>query len=82
TRVEVRDEHLNLQDGSTLYLLVPRVDFAVNPDVSLRIEAPMGFSDSGSPASNRESGIGDLLFRGSYRIDHGAGYAIVTGGEV
>lgn len=82
TRVEIRDEHLNQQDGSTLYLLVPRVDFSVNPDLSLRVEAPIVFSDPGLPASERESGLGDLLLRGSYRVAHGAGYAIVAGSEV
>lgn len=82
TRVEIRDEHRNLQDGSTLYLIVPRLDFALNPDLSLRVEAPVGFSDPGLPASDRESGLGDLLFRGSYRVAHGAGYAIVAGSEV
>jgi hypothetical protein len=81
-RVEVRDEHQNLQDGSTLYRIVPRLDFALNPDLSLRVEAPVVFSDPGLPASDKESGLGDLLFRGSYRVAHGAGYAIVAGSEV
>jgi len=34
------------------------------------------------PGNDGESGIGDLLFRGSYRVAHGPGYAIVAGSEV
>ena len=82
SRFEIRDEILDLQGGGAVYLLVPRVDFPVNPDLSFRLEAPIVFADSGPPSNDSSSGIGDLLFRGSYRVARGAGYAIVAGGEL
>jgi hypothetical protein len=81
-RVEVRDEYQNLQDGSSIYMIVPRVDFSASPDVSFRIEAPVVVSDSGLPGGDTESGLGDLLFRASYRVARGTGYALVAGGEL
>jgi hypothetical protein len=75
TRAEIRDEIQGLQGGGTVYMIVPRVDFSANPDLSFRIETPMVFADT-------ESGIGDFLFRGSYRVARGAGYAIVAGSEI
>lgn len=82
TRVEIRDEIQGLQGGGTVYMIVPRVDFSANPDLSFRIETPMVFADTGAPNNDTESGIGDLLFRGSYRVARGAGYAIVAGSEI
>ena len=81
-RVEIRNEIQDLQGGGTVYLFVPRVDFSVNPDLSFRFEAPMVFADSGPPINDTASGIGDLLFRGSYRVVRGGGYAIVAGSEL
>lgn len=82
TRVEIRDEFLDLQSGGAVYMIVPRVDFSANPDLSFRFEVPLAFTDSGSPTNDRGSGMGDLLFRGSYRVARGAGYAIVAGSEL
>jgi hypothetical protein len=82
TRIEIRNEYQDLQGGGTVDMIVPRVDFSVNPDLSLRIETPIVFADPGTPGNNGESGIGDLLFRGSYRVAHGPGYAIVAGSEI
>ena len=82
SRFEIRDEFQDLQGGGTVYMIVPRVDFPANPDLSFRIEAPIVFADPGTPNSDTESGIGDLLFRGSYRVARGAGYAIVAGSEI
>ncbi|MBI3526846.1 MAG: hypothetical protein HY067_02640 [Betaproteobacteria bacterium] len=82
TRVEIRDEYQDLQGGGTVYMIVPRVDFSANPDLSFRFETPIVFADPGMPNNGSESGIGDLLFRGSYRVARGAGYAIVAGGEI
>jgi hypothetical protein len=81
-RFEVRDEYQDLQGGGTVNMVVPRVDFAVSPDLSLRLETPLVFSDPGTQNNDGESGIGDLLFRGSYRVARGPGYAIVAGSEV
>lgn len=82
SRFEIRDEYQDLQGGGTVYMIVPRVDFSANPDLSFRIEAPIVFADPGSPNNDTESGIGDLLFRGSYRVARGAGYALVAGSDL
>ena len=82
TRVEIRNEYQDLHGGGTVDMIVPRLDFSMNPDLSLRIETPMVFADPGTPGNNAESGIGDLQFRGSYRIANGPGYAIVAGSDV
>ncbi|MBC8008010.1 MAG: hypothetical protein H7X76_08205 [Prolixibacteraceae bacterium] len=81
-RIEIRDEIQDLQGGGTVYKFVPRVDFSANPDLSFRFEAPMVFADSGPPSNDSASGLGDVLFRGSYRVARGGGYAIVAGGEL
>jgi len=82
TRVEIRNEYQDLQGGGTIDYLVPRIDFSTTPDLSFRIETPIVFAGPGTPGNDGESGIGDLLFRGSYRVAHGPGYAIVAGSEV
>ena len=82
SRVEIRNEYQDLQGGGTIDYLVPRFDFSAAPDLSFRIETPIVFSHPDKPGNDGESGIGDLLFRGSYRVAHGPGYAIVAGGEV
>jgi hypothetical protein len=82
TRVEIRNEYQDLQGGGTIDYLVPRFDFSAGPDLSFRVETPIVFADPDTPGNDGESGIGDLLFRGSYRFAHGPGYAIVAGGEV
>ncbi len=82
SRVEIRDEYQGLQGGGTVYMIVPRVDVSANPDLSFRIETPIVFADHGTSNNDSESGIGDLLFRGSYRIARGVGYAIVAGSEI
>ena len=79
-RAEIRNDFLHPQDGSTVYMIVPRVDFSTDPDLSFRIEAPVVFTESAN--SDTGSGLGDLLFRGSYRISRGPGYAIVAGSEL
>ena len=68
--------------GGTIDFLVPRVDFSATPDLAFRVETPIVFADPDTPGNDGESGIGDLLFRGSFRVAHGTGYAIVAGGEV
>jgi hypothetical protein len=82
TRVEIRNDYQDLQGGGTIDYLVPRIDFSMTPDVSFRIETPLVFADPDTPGNDGESGVGDLLFRGSYRVSHGPGYAIVAGAEV
>jgi hypothetical protein len=82
SRVEIRDEYQGLQGGGTVYMIVPRVDFSANPDLSFRMETPIVFADPGTSNNGSVAGIGDLLFRGSYRVAGGAGYAIVAGSEI
>jgi hypothetical protein len=82
SRFEIRDEFEDLQGGGTVYMIVPRLDYSVNPDLSFRIETPIVSADPGTPNNATESGMGDLLFRGSYRVARGAGYAIVAGSEL
>ena len=82
SRFEIRDEFQDLQGGGTVYMIVPRVDFPANPDLSFRIETPIVFGDPGTPNNDTEAGIGDVLFRGSYRVARGADYAIVAGSEL
>jgi hypothetical protein len=82
SRFEIGDEYLDLQGGGTVHMIVPRVDVLANPDLSFRIETPMVFTRAGTPNNDTESGLGDILFRGSYRVARGAGYAIVAGGEL
>ena len=82
SRFEIRDEFRDLQGGGTVYMIVPRVDLTANPDLSFRIETPIVFTDAGTPNNDTKSGLGDLLFRGSYRVARGAGYAIVAGSEL
>ena len=82
SRFEIREDYLDLQSGGTVFMIVPRLDVLANPDLSFRIETPIVFSHAGAPNNDTESGLGDVLFRGSYRVARGAGYAIVAGGEL
>ena len=82
TRFEIRNEYENLQGGGTVDMIVPRLDISASQALSFRIETPIVFADPGTPNDNGESGMGDILFRGSYRITGGPGYAIVVGSEL
>ena len=82
TRVEIYNDYEHLQGGGTIDYLVPRIDFSTSADLSFRIETPIVFADPNIPSNDGESGIGDLLFRGSYRFARGPGYAVVAGAEV
>ena len=82
SRVEIRNEYQDLQGEGKIDYLVPRFDISAGPDLSFRVETPIVFSHPDKPGNDGESGIGDLLFRGSYRLAHGPGYAIVAGGEL
>ena len=82
SRFEIRDEYLDLQGGATVFMIVPRLDVLASPDLSFRIETPMVSTHAGAPNNDTESGLGDILLRGSYRVARGAGYAIVAGSEL
>ncbi len=81
-RAELRNEYLDYQQGGGANMLVPRLDYAVTPAFSMRLEAPLVTSGPEWSGENNESGVGDLLFRASYRVARGAGYAVVAGSEV
>jgi hypothetical protein len=81
-RFEVRDEYRQMQSGGSLNFIVPRFDFVMTEDLGLRVELPVATSNPDAPGSERESGFGDLLARGSFRVARGAGWSVVAGAEL
>lgn len=81
-RAELRDEYVDFQQGGGANMIVPRLDYAVSPAFSLRVEAPVVTSGPDLAGQSNQAGFGDLLFRGSYRAIRGTGYAAVVGAEV
>jgi hypothetical protein len=81
-RVEVRNEYRQLQQGGSVNLIVPRLDYALAEDLGIRIELPVVTSNPDAPGSDRETGFGDLLARGSFRVARGAGWSVVAGAEL
>jgi len=81
-RAELRDEYVDYQQGGGANMIVPRLDYAVTPAFSLRLEAPLVTSGPELAGESNQSGFGDLLFRASYRAVRGNGYAAVVGAEV
>lgn len=81
SRVEVRNEHRDLQDGGSINLLAPRLDYAVSNAFSLRLEIPIVSAEPNAPDNNGEAGLGDLLVRTSYRASRGGGYAMVMAAD-
>lgn len=80
-RGELRDEYVDYQRGGGSNMVVPRLDYAVSPVFSLRLETPFVTSGPELAGESNQSGFGDLLLRASYRATRGAGYAIVVGAE-
>jgi hypothetical protein len=81
-RGELRNEYVDYQAGGGSNMIVPRLDYAVTPAFSLRIEAPLATSGPELVGESNQSGFGDLLFRASYRAIRGSGYAGVLGAEL
>lgn len=81
-RGELRNEYVDYQQGGGANLIVPRLDYAVTPAFSLRIEAPVVTSGPELAGESNQSGFGDLLFRASFRIVRTSGYAAVIGSEL
>lgn len=81
SRFEMRNEYQDLQNGGSINLLVPRIEYAVSSALSIRLETPIVSSDPNTATNDGESGFGNLLLRGSYRATRGEGYAIVMGVE-
>lgn len=81
-RGELRDEYVDYQQGGGSNMVVPRLDYAVTPAFSLRLEAPVVTSGPELAGESNQSGFGDLLFRASYRVARGQGYAAVIGAEL
>ena len=80
-RGELRDEYVDYQQGGGSNMVVPRLDYAVTPAFSLRLETPLVTSGPELAGESNQSGFGDLLLRGSYRVSRGPGYAVVVGAE-
>jgi len=80
-RGELRNEYVDLQEGGGVNMVVPRLDYAVTPAWSLRVETPFVTSGPAFEGKDNESGFGDLLARVSYRAMKGDGFAAVVGGE-
>ncbi|HWA14152.1 MAG TPA: hypothetical protein VHA15_13755 [Burkholderiales bacterium] len=80
-RGELRDEYVDHRQGGGSNMLVPRLDYAVTPAISVRVEAPLVTSGPELAGESNQSGFGDLLFRGSFRVSRGPGYALVVGAE-
>jgi hypothetical protein len=80
-RGELRDEYVDYQQGGGSNMLVPRLDYAVTPAFSVRLEAPLVTSGPELAGESNRSGFGDLLLRASYRVSRGPGYAVVAGAE-
>lgn len=81
-RGELRNEYVDYQRGGGANMIVPRLDYAVTPAFSLRVEAPVVASGPELAGESNQSGFGDLLFRTSYRVVRTGGYAAVVGGEL
>jgi len=81
-RGEVRNEYVDYQRGGGANMIVPRLDYAVTPVFSLRVEAPVVTSGPELAGESNQSGFGDLLFRASYRAVRSNGYAAVVGTEL
>jgi hypothetical protein len=81
-RGELRNEYVDYQRGGGANMLVPRLDYAVTPAFSLRLEAPVVTSGPELAGESNQSGFGDLLLRASYRAARGSGYAAVIGAEM
>ncbi len=81
-RGELRNEYVDYQQGGGANRIVPRLDYAVTPAFSLRIEAPVVTSGPELAGESNLSGFGDLLFRASYRVVRTSGYAAVIGSEL
>ncbi|HEX7812991.1 MAG TPA: hypothetical protein VF460_13875, partial [Burkholderiales bacterium] len=81
-RAELRDEYVDYQRGGGANMIVPRLDYAVTPAFSLRVEAPLVTSGPELAGESNQSGFGDLLFRASYRVVRAGGYAAVVGAEL
>jgi hypothetical protein len=80
-RAELRNEYVDYQQGGGANLLVPRLDYAITPAFSMRVEAPLVTSGPEWSGESNQSGFGDLLLRASYRFARGPGFAAVVGGE-
>ncbi len=81
SRIEIRDEYQDLGEGSYRNLIIPRFEYAVNPDVALRLETPY-VTDKSRPGAASVSGQGDLLARGAWRPIERDGFALIVATDV
>lgn len=77
SRAELRHEYQNLPEDGYRNLLIPRFEYAIRPDIAVRVETPYVFHDPGDASGDRTSGWGDLLLRGAWRATQREGFALV-----
>lgn len=77
SRAELRHEYQNLPADGYRNLLIPRFEYAIRPDLAVRVETPYVFHDPGDAGGDRASGRGDVLLRGAWRATQREGFALV-----
>lgn len=78
SRIELRANVQEQHSGAYRTRVIPRFEYAVSKELSLRLETPVVSYDPDSSGANSETGFGDLLVRVSYRAVRRQGYAVVT----
>lgn len=81
SRIEIRNEYQALQADGYRNLAIPRFEYAVRPDLALRLETPYVVYDPGGRAE-RVSGQGDLLARAAWRSVQREGFALILATDV
>ncbi|MEO8164634.1 MAG: hypothetical protein ABI619_04490 [Betaproteobacteria bacterium] len=81
SRVEIRNEYQNLRADGYRNLTIPRFEYAVRPDLALRLETPYVIYDAGAGAE-RVNGQGDVLARVAWRSFQREGFALILANDV
>lgn len=77
TRFVVSNEYRSLQSGGEINRLVPRLDYAFSKAFQIRVDVPVVYGDLNIPEIDSETGLGDILLRGTIRAARGKRYAVV-----
>ncbi len=82
TSFQVRNEYRSQQSGAEINLFRPQFDYAFSRSLQARVEVPIVYVNPADPEVDRETGLGDILLRGSFRAARGKGYAVVAAMEL
>jgi hypothetical protein len=82
TQFRIRNEYRFQQNGAEINLLRPRFDYAFSRRVQARVEVPLVYLNPAVPEIDRETGLGDILLSGAFRVARGKGYAVVAALEL